>query len=562
MREGYSWSGHEENVCFLNTNGNGFADASSVSNFAWPDDSRGLAMVDWDHDGDLDLWLTNRTAPMVRYLQNETSSSSSLSVSLQGVDSNRDAIGARAILTLQSGRQMTRSVRAGEGYLSQSSKRLHFAWLGNDTATSLQILWPNGKKTTHAMSENKQRLHITEEATITVEPPNARRLSESPNHINRSVRRTVSVSRPWFPHTELGNELVLGTPRKHPLLVQLGASWCAPCLKERRAFAQAERSLRAAKIDLLSISVDGISKDNFPFPQVASTPAFLEAMEVIQRSLFDRSEPIALPLSFLLDPAGRLICLYSGPVSPEQVIEDRKLISSSSGPLPFSGQWLESPQPMDLMKIALSYFAAGKKDRALAYLNQLVASGIASADLHAFRASLLKGDAQIKAYEMALKLDSKHVSALRALAAHFLKQRDVNRAQSFIDRLLVLQPYDSEGLFSLAQIQFATGKLEEAIATMRLLAQHHPDHFTAINNLAWILATHPNDQLRNGSEALELARRLPLNAESTYADTLAAALAETGAFKEALDVLAKWLPSGAPERKRAYESRRSWIDKR
>ena len=46
MRDGYSWSGHEANVCMLNTNGSGFANASSVTGLDFADDARGVAMVD------------------------------------------------------------------------------------------------------------------------------------------------------------------------------------------------------------------------------------------------------------------------------------------------------------------------------------------------------------------------------------------------------------------------------------------------------------------------------------------------------------------------------------
>ena len=74
MRQGYSWSGREANTLYLNTNGQGFADASRVTGFGLPDDSRGLALTDWDNDGDVDLWQTNRNAPMLRFFENTANS--------------------------------------------------------------------------------------------------------------------------------------------------------------------------------------------------------------------------------------------------------------------------------------------------------------------------------------------------------------------------------------------------------------------------------------------------------------------------------------------------------
>ncbi len=59
----------------------------------------------------------------------------------------------------------------------------------------------------------------------------------------------------------------------------------------------------------------------------------------------------------------------------------------------------------------------------------------------------------------------------------------------------------------------------------------------AQNNLAWLLATVANSQLRNGGEALKLARRanqLSGSSNPLILRTLAAAYAETGDFKRAI----------------------------
>ena len=61
----------------------------------------------------------------------------------------------------------------------------------------------------------------------------------------------------------------------------------------------------------------------------------------------------------------------------------------------------------------------------------------------------------------------------------------------------------------------------------------------ARNELAWLLATAPEARLRDGAEALRLARALvarPGQARPEFLDTLAAALAETGDFAEAVRV--------------------------
>ena len=142
---GGSWSGRERNCCFLNTGGRRFADVSASSDLDFDDDGRGVAIVDWDFDRFLDLWVTNRTAPRVRLLRNATKGSHHfLAFRLLGMSSNRDAIGARLELFLDgdSKKRLIKTLRAGDGFLAQSSKWVHFG-LGDTTRIDrLVVHWP------------------------------------------------------------------------------------------------------------------------------------------------------------------------------------------------------------------------------------------------------------------------------------------------------------------------------------------------------------------------------------------------------------------------------------
>ncbi|MEN8162656.1 MAG: tetratricopeptide repeat protein [Acidobacteriota bacterium] len=63
-------------------------------------------------------------------------------------------------------------------------------------------------------------------------------------------------------------------------------------------------------------------------------------------------------------------------------------------------------------------------------------------------------------------------------------------------------------------------------------------HRSAANNLAWILATSPEPELRKGERAVLLAERVvAVGASASTLDTLAAALAEAGRFDEAVAVM-------------------------
>ena len=64
------------------------------------------------------------------------------------------------------------------------------------------------------------------------------------------------------------------------------------------------------------------------------------------------------------------------------------------------------------------------------------------------------------------------------------------------------------------------------------------------NNLAWLLSTHPDSELRNGEEAIKLITPI-IKADGgnnhTTLSTLAAALAETGDFKGAIETTTRAL---------------------
>jgi len=158
VRDGKSWSGREKNCCYLNTassldGATRFANISHVSGLDFADDSRAIAVVDWDHDGDLDLWFRNRTAPRLRFMANQLDARrrSYVALRLEGTSSNRDGVGAvvevvprrsRAPLDADAPRRrLVKSVRAGDLFLSQSSKWLQFGLDGADEIATVTVLW-------------------------------------------------------------------------------------------------------------------------------------------------------------------------------------------------------------------------------------------------------------------------------------------------------------------------------------------------------------------------------------------------------------------------------------
>jgi Flp pilus assembly protein TadD len=88
-----------------------------------------------------------------------------------------------------------------------------------------------------------------------------------------------------------------------------------------------------------------------------------------------------------------------------------------------------------------------------------------------------------------------------------------------------------------ATLLHQTGDLGGAVAELRQIILLQPDSVEAVNNLAWILATASDANLRDGAEAVRLAERafrLPPVSGLCVPGTLAAAYAEAGRFPEAI----------------------------
>ena len=105
--------------------------------------SRGCAFGDFDNDGDVDIVIVNHNeAPSL--LRNDVDGANHwLKVKLEGVQSNRSAIGAR--VTVRYGDKIqAQEVLSQSSYLSVSDRRLHFG-LGAAAVADVEIRWPLGR---------------------------------------------------------------------------------------------------------------------------------------------------------------------------------------------------------------------------------------------------------------------------------------------------------------------------------------------------------------------------------------------------------------------------------
>jgi len=136
----------ESNVFFVNDGGK-LINQSIDSGVDLVGNSRSAVYLDFDNDGDLDIAVNNYHEASVFY-ENDLNQKNSrwLKIKLIGdikKNVNRDAIGARIILTTKSGLTMWREVHGSIGYMSVHPKAQHFG-LGEEEVKSIEVIWPNG----------------------------------------------------------------------------------------------------------------------------------------------------------------------------------------------------------------------------------------------------------------------------------------------------------------------------------------------------------------------------------------------------------------------------------
>jgi hypothetical protein len=131
---------------FLNDGKGDFREVGSEAGggFSQPKVGRGLALGDFDRDGDLDVLITTNNGPAYLFRNDQASGNKSIRFRLVGTKSNRDAIGAR-VTVFSGGVRQTRMVRSGSSYLSQSELPVTFGLGKQDKLERVVIEWPSGR---------------------------------------------------------------------------------------------------------------------------------------------------------------------------------------------------------------------------------------------------------------------------------------------------------------------------------------------------------------------------------------------------------------------------------
>ena len=153
---------------FLNQGGGRFRDIASEVGGGYDKlkVGRGLAVADFDRDGDLDVLLTTNNGGAFLYRNDLENGNRSIRFHLVGTQSNRDAIGATVKIHSQ-GQQQTRMVRSGSSYLSQSELPVTFGVGRQQAIDRLVVEWPSGRVEEHKNLKTGESFQVTEGKGVT-----------------------------------------------------------------------------------------------------------------------------------------------------------------------------------------------------------------------------------------------------------------------------------------------------------------------------------------------------------------------------------------------------------
>jgi len=183
----------------------------------------------------------------------------------------------------------------------------------------------------------------------------------------------------------------------------------------------------------------------------------------------------------------------------------------------------------------------GRSDEALEHLRICVrlAPDVSGVYFELGRAMKAGGNALAAAehFAMALQLDPDSDEAAELLTGTLIGMGRYAEAAEQLGRTIMLRPDHVPHRLRLVRVLLKQGKGAEAVGQYREIIDRNGGSPETVSALAWLLATWPDEKVRNGAEAVRLAEwacEQTARGAPALLDTLGAAYAEVGRFDDAV----------------------------
>jgi tetratricopeptide (TPR) repeat protein len=178
-----------------------------------------------------------------------------------------------------------------------------------------------------------------------------------------------------------------------------------------------------------------------------------------------------------------------------------------------------------------AFFATGRVDEAIYSFENALHINPDPSGVHIDLARLLATNPR------SLKIDPACGWAEYYLGQDLINKGQVEDAAIHFQKAVQYAPDNADYQCGLGEVLLAQGQVNEAIKRFeKALHLNHASKAT-LNNFAWLLATSPDGNIRNGERAVQLAERaceLTNYKQTVFIGTLAAAYAEAGQFDDAI----------------------------
>ena len=415
-------------------------------------------------------------------------------------------------------------MKLGEGFQSQSSKRLHFGVGKDSVIASVKVRWPGPTFATESFTGiQPNKFHLLVEGTGQAEiiqpgkgtfltPEHAAVKEENRVRKPTGANSILLQTRQLFPelrYRDLASGATkVGASSGKPTLLLLWHPSCAMCFEELSMFAREAGKLKELGIDILATTAEPgpdenpdtaaqiIARSEFPFPAGFTSGDVVERMLVLHRHLFYSPYHLGVPTSFLLDKDGRLAAVYRGEIDLSSVTTHLKALSIPDDQLltaiqPFKGVWFEDPQgprPSVLIKEYIENQMPDEAERTfiLQIRDNSVAGQTSEVMATIAQSYMLQNDfanARRVFFEV-VKHDANDAKSRNSLAALLLKEGNTTDAKRLWREACDLEENFSSPRFNLGKQLMKEQKTAEAMALFQQYWALEPDDPDAHNYLS------------------------------------------------------------------------------